>query len=160
MNARRQYLQELGKEYGRADAAGRGRLLDESAPSPADSRLGPLFGNLKACRRRLIIGVPRVSKVICACPAGASQSWRLRLCEDRTFAAHYGRLSHTRGLDGRARATSLTGVRLPESIVHLFATLAAREVQFQLPTLSVSLRVASPWPNLNQPDAAVSQRSA
>ena len=30
MNARRQYLQELGKEYGRADAAGRGRLLDES----------------------------------------------------------------------------------------------------------------------------------
>ncbi|HTT62738.1 MAG TPA: hypothetical protein VMG35_12875, partial [Bryobacteraceae bacterium] len=30
MNARRQYLQELGKEYGRADTAGRGRLLDES----------------------------------------------------------------------------------------------------------------------------------
>ena len=30
MNARRQYLQELGKEYGKADAAGRGRLLDEA----------------------------------------------------------------------------------------------------------------------------------
>ncbi|HTT65909.1 MAG TPA: hypothetical protein VMG35_28860 [Bryobacteraceae bacterium] len=33
---------------------------DGSASS--DSRLGPLFGNLKACRRWLIIGVPRVSK--------------------------------------------------------------------------------------------------
>jgi len=30
MNARRQYLQELGKEYGRADAVCRGRLLDEA----------------------------------------------------------------------------------------------------------------------------------
>ena len=30
MNARKQYLEELGKEYRRADGAGRGRLLDEA----------------------------------------------------------------------------------------------------------------------------------
>ena len=30
MNARRQYLEELGKEYGRADEKSRGRLLDEA----------------------------------------------------------------------------------------------------------------------------------
>ena len=30
MNARRQYLEEVAKEYGRVDEAGRGRLLDEA----------------------------------------------------------------------------------------------------------------------------------
>ena len=35
MNARKQYLEELGKEYGRADEMGRGRLLDE-----AEKRIG------------------------------------------------------------------------------------------------------------------------
>jgi len=30
MNARQQYLKELGKEYSRADEKGRGRLLDEA----------------------------------------------------------------------------------------------------------------------------------
>jgi hypothetical protein len=30
MNARKQYLEELGKEYYRADETGRGRLLDEA----------------------------------------------------------------------------------------------------------------------------------
>ena len=36
MNARQQYLEELGKEYSRADEKGRGRLLDE-----AEKRTGP-----------------------------------------------------------------------------------------------------------------------
>jgi hypothetical protein len=30
MNARKQYLEEVGKEYSRADETGRGRLLDEA----------------------------------------------------------------------------------------------------------------------------------
>jgi hypothetical protein len=30
MNARRQYLEELGKEYSRANEGSRGRLLDEA----------------------------------------------------------------------------------------------------------------------------------
>jgi len=30
MNARKQYLEEVGKEYRRADETGRGRLLDEA----------------------------------------------------------------------------------------------------------------------------------
>ncbi|MGC9970315.1 MAG: hypothetical protein ABSE56_06975 [Bryobacteraceae bacterium] len=34
MNARQQYLEELGKEYGRADEKCRGRLLDEAEKRP------------------------------------------------------------------------------------------------------------------------------
>jgi hypothetical protein len=43
MNARKQYLEEVGKEYQRADEKGRGRLLDEAETPKPCRRVNSIF---------------------------------------------------------------------------------------------------------------------
>jgi hypothetical protein len=128
MNARKQYLEELGKEYGRADEVGRGRLLDEAEkrtglhrkylirvlnhPRPAGPR--------KRRRRRAEYGAAVVTALV--------EAWDIfeQPCGQRMVAVLRSELDRLRKL-GELRCSDAVAGQLKEISARTIDRLLGRE---------------------------------
>jgi len=128
MNARRQYFEELGKEYGRADERGRGRLLDEAEKRTRLNRKylirvlnhPPRPGTRKPRRRRAAYGAAAVTALIAV--------WDIfeQPCGQRMVAVLRGELDRLRKL-GELRCSDAVAGQLKEISASTIDRLLGRE---------------------------------
>src|ERR1035441_9151381 len=128
MNARKQYLEEVGKEYRRADETSRGRLLDEAENRPDLNRkylirvlnhpLRP--GRRKRRQRRVEYGVAVVTALV--------EVWDIfeQPCGQRLEAVLRSELDRLRKL-GELRCSNAVAGQLKEVSARTIDRVLARE---------------------------------